>query len=38
MAMAPSDDYSFVWSDLVALWLIVSTSATLLPVLVRDSA
>lgn len=32
MAMGLLDDYSFVWSDLVALWLIVSTLATLLAV------
>jgi hypothetical protein len=32
MAMVLLDDYSFVWSDLVALWLIVNALATLLAV------
>lgn len=37
MAMGLLDDYSFAWSDLLALWLIVSTLATLLAVQVVDS-
>ena len=32
------NDYSFDWSDLVAMWLIVSTLATLLAVQVMEGA
>ena len=36
MAMGLLDDYSFVWSDPMALWLIVQPLATLLAVHVTD--
>ena len=32
VAMEFVDDYSFIWSDLVAMWLIVNTLATLLAI------
>ena len=38
VAMELLDDYSFGWSDPMALWLIVSALATLLAVLVAGDA